>query len=165
MTPLTAIRGSGNPGHAGLVRDEATREHYVRIVTEETLRLEAIVGDLLDLARLEGGGLAIESVDVPVSWLFARVAERHGVVTEPARHRLTTHDRAWRRAITRRRPALEQALQNLVANAVRHTPHGGHVDCDGDRGPMAGVRRRVEVPARAFLRTPAADLQPLLQSR
>ena len=33
-----------------------TRERYLGIVDEETRRLERIVGDLLDLARLEGGG-------------------------------------------------------------------------------------------------------------
>ncbi len=57
MTPLTAIRGYLETlSMPDVVRDETTRERYVRIVTEETLRLEAIIGDLLDLARLEGGG-------------------------------------------------------------------------------------------------------------
>ena len=58
MTPLTAIRGYLETlDMPAVVRDEATRERYLRIVTEETQRLEALIGDLLDLARLEGGGV------------------------------------------------------------------------------------------------------------
>ncbi len=38
-----------------LALDAPTRQRYVNIVMEETQRLERIIGDLLDLARLEGG--------------------------------------------------------------------------------------------------------------
>jgi two-component system phosphate regulon sensor histidine kinase PhoR len=36
--------------------DPATRDRYLYIIDDETHRLERIIGDLLDLARLEGGG-------------------------------------------------------------------------------------------------------------
>ena len=39
-----------------LALDESTRARYLGIVGDETSRLERIIGDLLDLARLEGGG-------------------------------------------------------------------------------------------------------------
>jgi len=39
-----------------LAVDEATRKRYLAIVGDETGRLERLIGDLLDLARLEGGG-------------------------------------------------------------------------------------------------------------
>jgi signal transduction histidine kinase len=144
MTPLTAIRGYLETlAMPGVVRDEATRERYVRIVTEETLRLEAIIGDLLDLARLEGGGVEIERTDVPVSWLFDRLAERHGVVTAQRGITLTTSIEPGADRVVGDGRRLEQALQNLVANAVRHTPDGGRV---GVSAALAdgGVRLRVE---------------------
>jgi len=49
-----------------LTPDEATRARYLSIISDETHRLERLIGDLLDLARLEGGGgaLAIEEVAV-----------------------------------------------------------------------------------------------------
>ena len=57
MTPLTAMRGYLETlAMPGAVPDDATRDRYVQIVSSETERLESIVGDLLDLARLEGGG-------------------------------------------------------------------------------------------------------------
>ena len=57
MTPLTAMRGYIETlSMSELQIDAPTRERYLQIVSEETHRLERIVGDLLDLARLEGGG-------------------------------------------------------------------------------------------------------------
>ena len=57
MTPLTAMRGYIETlVMSELKLDAPTRERYLRIVTDETHRLESIIGDLLDLARLEGGG-------------------------------------------------------------------------------------------------------------
>ena len=144
MTPLTAIRGYLETlGMPGVVRDQATRERYVRIVTEETLRLEAIIGDLLDLARLEGGGVEIETAEVPVSWLFERVAERHGVVTSQRGITMTTTIEPGAELVRGDGRRLEQALQNLVANAVRHTPDGGRVTVTASRVD-GGVRLRVE---------------------
>jgi len=78
MTPLTSIRGYLETlSIPNAVPDAATRDRYVQIVSSETERLESIVGDLLDLARLEGGGIALHRETVPVAWLFDRVAERH----------------------------------------------------------------------------------------
>ncbi len=144
MTPLTAIRGYLETlSMPGVVRDQATRERYVRIVTDETLRLEAIIGDLLDLARLEGGGVEIEAADVPVSWLFERVVERHGVVTSQRGITLTTSIEPGAEHVRGDGRRLEQAVQNVVANAVRHTPDGGRVEVAA--APVeGGVRLRVE---------------------
>ncbi len=78
MTPLTAMRGYIETlGMTELQLDSPTRERYMRIVTEETHRLERIIGDLLDLARLEGGGTAMRRERVDVGAIFTRVAARH----------------------------------------------------------------------------------------
>ena len=57
--------------------DEATRDRYLHIIDDETHRLERIIGDLLDLARLEGGGGTLRREEVPVAALFERVHSRH----------------------------------------------------------------------------------------
>jgi two-component system OmpR family sensor kinase len=144
MTPLTAIRGYLETlAMPALARDDESRARFLRIVTEETGRLEAIIGDLLDLARLEGGGGEIDVEEVPVSWLFERVAERHGVATSQRRIALTTTIEPGAERVTADGRRLEQALQNLVANAVRHTPDGGRVAVAATR--IDGrIRLRVE---------------------
>jgi two-component system OmpR family sensor kinase len=128
MTPLSAIRGYVETlGMAEVPLDQPTRQRYLGIVEEETHKLEAIIGDLLDLARLEGGGDTIRQVPVSVGDLFSRLSDRHqpamrerGVVLERQIDPGTPDIRGDA-------ARLEQALQNLAANAIRHTPPGGRV--------------------------------------
>ncbi len=144
MTPLTAMRGYLETlAMPALSADPAARERYLRIVTEETLRLEAIVGDLLDLARLEGGGSPLELRTVPLKPLFARLLERHEMSTASRGISIETAIEPGAEQVQGDERRLEQALQNLVANAVRHTPDGGtvHVNASRDDG---FVRLRVQ---------------------
>ena len=136
MTPLTAMRGYIETLTMPEVQlDAQTRQRYMSIVTDETHRLEQIIGDLLDLARLEGG-MTLRREHADVEQLFNRVAARHERETTIRRIALTTHVDAAARSIVGDADRLEQALQNLAANALRHTPDAGHVRltaiCDGD---------------------------------
>jgi signal transduction histidine kinase len=128
MTPLTAMRGYLETlALPAAVKDEATRARYLAIVTEETLRLEAIIGDLLDLARLDGGGGSVERGPVPLARLFERAFARHQGTLEERGVALERHIAAGGEAVLGDERRLEQVLQNLVANAVRHTPRGGRI--------------------------------------
>jgi signal transduction histidine kinase len=127
-TPLAAIRGYVETLQmTNLNLDDATRARYLSIVTEETGRLEAIIGDLLDLARLEGGGGAFKKETVPVAALFARIRDRHLRILESENIRLETIESPAAASVSGDASRLEQALQNLVANAIRHTPSGGTI--------------------------------------
>jgi signal transduction histidine kinase len=128
MTPLSAIRGYVETlGMAELSLDAATRNRYLGIVNEEAGRLENIIGDLLDLARLEGGGGTFRVHEVSLAQLLARVRDRHGPSVNERQVTLTTYLDPSLESLQGDANRLEQALQNLVANAVRHTPEGGTV--------------------------------------
>jgi signal transduction histidine kinase len=128
MTPLTAMRGYIETlGMAELQLDPPTRERYMRIVTEETHRLERIVGDLLDLARLEGGGTTMRRERVQAGLLFERVAERHERELTSRDIQLVRHVEPGAEHLMGDPDRLEQALQNLVANALRYTPDDGQI--------------------------------------
>jgi two-component system sensor histidine kinase BaeS len=128
MTPLTAIRGYIETLKMNeLELDAATRTRYLAIVEEETHRLERIIGDLLDLARLEGGGGTIRRERVSIRSLFDRVRARHEreSLARGIRH---ASDVATGADYVEGDPdRLEQALQNLAANALRHTPDHGTI--------------------------------------
>ncbi len=128
MTPLTGMRGylETLSLHAQTL-DPATRERYLAIIRDETLRVEHIVGDLLDLSRLEGGGESFDAQDVPLEDVFGRVLARHGRAAEQKGVELVTSIAPGAEILTGDPMRLEQALQNLAANALRHTPQGGRV--------------------------------------
>jgi two-component system sensor histidine kinase BaeS len=138
MTPLSGIRGYVETlAMPELKLDDDTRRRYLGVVDEETHKLEAIIGDLLDLARLEGGGDALEREPVLVDDLFRRVADRHRPLLCERQIALTTASAPGTPLVYGDPDRLEQALQNVAANAIRHTPDGGRVTLnaapDGDR--------------------------------
>jgi signal transduction histidine kinase len=150
-TPLTAMRGYLETLHMPEVAlDGETRGRYLEIIERETRRLERIVRDLLDLARYESDAGALEIRPFAVQRLFEHVVRRHeheartrGVVmrvqvTEDADQVTGDPDR------------LEQAVDNLVANALRHTPDGGSIDLraelDGDRVAVSVVDSGEGIP-------------------
>lgn len=144
MTPLTAIRGYLETLRMpGLDLPPAARERYLGVVHEETLRMERLIGDLLDLSRLEAGGVSLSIVSVPVAELFARVQARHGHALEQKRLTLEVDVAPDAAEVPADAARLEQALQNLAANAVRHTPPGGRIRLVSSRAPDGRIRLAV----------------------
>ena len=140
MTPLSAIRGYVETlGMADVPLDPDTRKRYLEIVEQETHKLEAIIGDLLDLARLEGGGDRLRADPVAVEDLFGRIADRHQPVLRDRNITIDFDVTAGTPQIRGDAARLEQALQNVAANAIRHTPSGGHVRLTAS-GADDGVR-------------------------
>ncbi|MEZ5317525.1 MAG: HAMP domain-containing sensor histidine kinase [Vicinamibacterales bacterium] len=136
-TPLAAIRGYAETlAMPDLALDDATRSRYAGVIHDETERLSAIVGDLLDLARFEGGGASFRPAVVPLRSIVERVASRHDPVLREKRITLDARVEPPDLTVMADAGRLEQALQNLAANAARHTPDGGdirlHAARDGD---------------------------------
>ena len=143
MTPLAAIRGYVETlAMTELNIDEATRAKYLDIAHQETHKLEAIIGDLLDLARLEGGGGTLEREPLLADDLFRRVKDRHRPALLERNITLTASTAAGTPLILGDPDRLEQALQNVAANALRHTPDGGTITL---RAEPADHRVRVTV--------------------
>jgi len=128
-TPVTAMRG-----YLETLRmpefelDEATRARYLGIVDDETARLERIIRDLLDLARFEGGGGDLAIRDVAVDQLFERVRARHERACLEAGVTIDATIEPGAEIVSGDRDRLEQALQNLAANALRYAPRGTAIE-------------------------------------
>ena len=127
-TPVTAMRGYLETLRMPeLALDASTRERYLTIISDETNRLERLIGELLDLARLEGGGGALQMEDLPVARLFDRVTARHEHACRAARVTMERLIEPGAETVAGDRNRLEQALQNLAANAIRYAPPGSTV--------------------------------------
>jgi len=144
MTPLAAIRGyTETMAMRDLNLDEETRQRYLGIVTDETERMEHIIGDLLDLARVEGGGGSWKHEAVSVPALFERVQHRHDPALQTKHITLERNVAPGADRVSGDMKRLEQAIQNLATNAVRHTPDGGRITLAAEPVPD-GVRISVE---------------------
>jgi signal transduction histidine kinase len=137
-TPLTAMRGYLETLHMrDVTLDTGTRERYLETVERETRRLERIVKDLLDLARYENGAGKLDVRPFAVERLFAHVVQRH-------EHETKTRRIAMRVCVDETADQIvadPDRIENLVANALRHTPDGGTIDLraasDGGKTTLA----------------------------
>jgi signal transduction histidine kinase len=136
MTPLTAIRGyTETLLMERLQLDGETKQRYLAVVNQETYKLEAIIGDLLDVARLEGGGETLNIGLVSIEELFRRVIDRHNPSLREQRIEVTIDVAPEASEIPADANRLEQALQNLASNAIRHMPEGGRLVLRAEADP------------------------------
>ncbi len=167
MTPLTAIRGYAETlALPQFVPASKEGQRAVHVIQEEGQRIERLVGDLLDLARFEAGGISLSLELVAVDELFERVVERHAQAAHDKGVSIVIEPHEADLRLTADPHRLEQAVQNLASNALRHTPPGGTVRLAAARTRAAGDRlARVRFGNRHPCRTPAACLRSVLQGR
>jgi two-component system OmpR family sensor kinase/two-component system sensor histidine kinase BaeS len=123
-TPLTVIQGQVEALLDGVF--PLTREQLAPI-HDESLLLSRLVADLRELALAEAGQLSIERRPVDLSDLARRVAAAVEPAAEEKRVALTMEVAPQLPAISADPDRLSQVLHNLLSNALRHTPPGGHI--------------------------------------
>jgi two-component system sensor histidine kinase BaeS len=120
-TPLTAIRGYSE----GLADGAFEPEEASRIISLEASRLERLVRDLLDLARMNRSEFSVQREPVDLAEVAREAVRRHEAAARDFGVSLTAEgDETWVDADADR---LLQVTSNLVENALRETPAGGSV--------------------------------------
>lgn len=127
-TPLTSIQGFAGALTDGTVPPDAYPA-VARIIHEETQRMGQLVGDVVHLSRLEAGDLPLALASLDAGELLREAARRFEARAAQAGIALVVDlpDGASL-ALLADRGRLEQALGNLIENAIRHTPAGGRID-------------------------------------
>jgi two-component system phosphate regulon sensor histidine kinase PhoR len=125
-TPLTAIRGHVEALREGVVVDEATRLASLTVIAAEAERLERLVGDVLDLAKLDAHRFTVLQEEVDMERLVDRA---YTAFTEEARRRGIEYrcELDAKPVIVSDGDRVLQIISNLLANAFRWTPDGGRV--------------------------------------
>jgi two-component system sensor histidine kinase BaeS len=128
-TPLTAMRGYIETLRMPeVVLDPERRARYFETVDRETRRLERIVKDLLDLARYENGVVTLDARVFDVERVFQHVVRRHEHDAQSRGVVMLVEVADVTGQVVGDPDRIEQVIDNLAANALRHTPPGGTIE-------------------------------------
>jgi signal transduction histidine kinase len=133
-TPLTAIRGYVEALDEGAVHDEAGRTEAVRVIKTETTRLERLVSDVMDLARVGTPAFRLAVSRADVGAVLAQAVDGHRAEAEAAGVSLDVAV-AGPIAIETDPDRVRQIVTNLVENAIRVTPRGGKIALAASEAP------------------------------
>jgi signal transduction histidine kinase len=125
-TPLTAIRGHVSALREGVIDDPFSRDASLGVIGEEALRLERLVGDVLDLAKLDAHRFTVLREEVDMEQLCDRAYAAFG---EVARRRVIDYRRELgaQPVIVTDGDRVLQIISNMLSNAFRWTPEGGRI--------------------------------------
>ena len=125
-TPLTAIRGHVEALREGVVEDPELRTASLDVISSEALRLERLVGDVLDLAKLDTRRFTVRHEEVDMARLLEQAYVAFG---EEAKQRKIDYSQevSAEPVIVTDGDRVLQIITNLLANAFRWTPNGGSV--------------------------------------
>jgi two-component system OmpR family sensor kinase len=120
-TPLTAIRGYAE----GLAEGVFEADEAARTINLEASRLERLVRDLLDLARMKRSEFSVRREDVDLAEIAREAVRRHEVTAQ--QFDVVLHASGAETWVEADHGRLLQVASNLVENALRATPTGGTV--------------------------------------
>jgi signal transduction histidine kinase len=120
-TPLTAIRGYVEALSEEDTDPDETRS-FLAIITRHTHRMERLVGDLLRLARLDGGQEILELAACDIRAVVQSVATDLGPTLGARRQQVTIEVARGAEAVRADAAKLHDVLRNLLANASTYAP-------------------------------------------
>ncbi len=140
-TPMTTILG-----FTELLLDQTAprdpNREILAAVYDDSVKLAALVDDLLDVSRIETGRLSLVLESVDLERIVASLLPTFGPQTR--HHTLVARVNAEARWVVADVGKLSQILTNLVANAIKYSPEGGRIEVVAERDERTG-RVRIAV--------------------
>ncbi len=125
-TPLTTIKGCAATLADGALDNKEASQRFVQMINTHADRLHNLVEDILDLSRIESGALPLETGVYPIQEMINSVV---GQIRPMAKEKTLTIEINIKKNVQVQcdRKLIEQALINLLDNAVKYTPEGGKI--------------------------------------
>jgi PAS domain S-box-containing protein len=127
-TPLASIIGFAQTLLRSPTIAPEKAEQFLTIILEDGRRLERLVEDLLDISRIESGTMVLLKQTVNLAAMLAYA--EHIIAAEAASKRITLHHEyapTSPQTLQLDNDRMTQVFVNLLANAVKFTPQGGHI--------------------------------------
>lgn len=129
-TPVALIKGYAQTlARPDAEWDAETARQSLQIIEEEADRLEGLINNLLDVSRIQAGGLRLDESDVDVQDLVTKVAEAYR--TQSSVHRIEIDFPEALPLIWGDEERLRQVFTNLLSNAIKYSPDGGVIRVGG----------------------------------
>lgn len=126
-TPISLLQGYTESIVDGIVTEPAEIHESLSIVLDETKRLNRLVNELLNVARMDAEGLTVEKVVQPIDYLLDKVQQKYQKHAKDLGLNMNlspnTHNQMWYYDSDR----IEQVLTNLIDNASRYTEPGDEI--------------------------------------
>lgn len=128
-TPLTNIKS-----YTETLADAAgdlplpTQKKFLGVISNEADRMTRIVTDLLTLSKLDYGRMDLKFTRFRLQEMLESVQAAMVMNAESYGHKLSLEIRGVLPEMNGDRERLEQVVINIVSNAVKYTPHGGHIE-------------------------------------
>ena len=146
-TPLTSIKGYVEALLDGAKDDPAASVKFLEIILKQSDRLNLIIEDLLELSKIESGGVSLKEEPLELRSIIDRTLSTITPIADKNRHRLITVVDPSLPPVAGDEGRLVQVLTNLLDNAIKYTPAGGTITVSGKLASSVG---NAEPPARAI---------------
>jgi len=132
-TPLTTIKSYLEALEDGALEEPQLAGKFVNVTRNETERMIRLVTDLLQLSRLDSKQAIIGREITDVAEMLEEVADRFAFQLEQRDIAIDVHVEPAVKEIMLDRDRIDQVLDNLVSNAIKYTPDGGHISLNARR--------------------------------
>ena len=133
QTPLTSISAIIEALADGIVEDEVTQKRYFSTAKKDIAALSHLIDDLSQLAQIDVGGLKLEIEPVSLSDLISDTLESFSEIAAQQAILLSGEVDPNLGLVNLDAPHMSRVLNNLIDNAIRHTPAEGSVHVLGCR--------------------------------
>jgi signal transduction histidine kinase len=128
QTPLASMRARLEALADGAVEDAETARRYLASAQRDVQSLSVLIDDLFQVTQLDSGGLPLEPADASLSDLISDTLESFSELAARKGVKLEGHAEAGLDPVHMDTPLIGRVLNNLLANAIRHTPSGGRIE-------------------------------------
>lgn len=142
-TPVSIIKGyAGTLAREDAAWDQQTLTDGLRIIEEEADRLDRLITNLLEASRLQAGGFKLKPTVVDLVDLAKTAIEKLQATT--AKHTLSLNFPPHFSPIYGDFDRLREVFTNLIGNAIKYSPDGGHIQVGGQSVDQSTVRLYVK---------------------
>ncbi|MEZ6087803.1 MAG: ATP-binding protein [Pirellulaceae bacterium] len=126
-TPLAAVKGYAETLHLGAIDDKEMAPHFVSQILAQTDRLERLIADMIQLAKAQDRSQTVVIEPVLVEPIVEQCIATYEPVAAQKQIELNVEPIGKSMSVMGEHEALLTVMNNLVGNAIRYTPSGGHV--------------------------------------